>query len=202
MSYNSNPVQTAPETVSTSQAAPTVSLQYQSYHYWPRYWHYQNCCNRRSQKRIWQARLYWALANRESGGVSHGVVMNIEQCIASIELAISRCLESNPELDISEVYVGIAGQHIKSLQTRGDRVRVNVEEEISKADIDQLIADQGKTYIPAGDRIIDIIPQEFTVDSTASVLDPYWYERRENWRQFPCNHRRPECHPQHSPVCR
>ncbi len=109
----------------------------------------------------------------ESSGVSHGVVMNIEQCIASIELAISRCTESNPELEISEVYVGIAGQHIKSLQTRGDRVRVNGEEEIiSKKDIDLLIEDQGKTYIPAGDRIIDIIPQEFTVDSTTAVLDP------------------------------
>lgn len=108
----------------------------------------------------------------ESAGVHHGVVMNIEQCIQSIELAISRCIESNPELDIRDVYVGIAGQHIKSLQTRGDRVRSNVEEEISKEDIDLLIRDQHKTYIPAGDRIIDIIPQEYTVDNTPYVTDP------------------------------
>lgn len=112
------------------------------------------------------------LGESESAGVSHGVVMNIEQCIQSIELAISRCIESNPELDIREVYVGIAGQHIKSLQTRGDRVRSNVEEEISKADIDLLIRDQYKTYIPAGDRIIDIIPQEYTVDNTPYVMHP------------------------------
>ncbi|RYD51923.1 MAG: cell division protein FtsA [Sphingobacteriales bacterium] len=108
----------------------------------------------------------------ESAGVSHGVVMNIEQCIQSIELAISRCMESNPDLDIRDVYVGIAGQHIKSFQTRGDRVRTNIEDEISKADIDLLIRDQYKTYIPAGDRIIDIIPQEYTVDNTPYVLDP------------------------------
>ncbi len=108
----------------------------------------------------------------ESAGVSHGVVMNIEQCIQSIELAIGRCMESNPDLDIRDVYVGIAGQHIKSFQTRGDRVRTNVEDEISKADIDLLIRDQYKTYIPAGDRIIDIIPQEYTVDNTPYVLDP------------------------------
>lgn len=108
----------------------------------------------------------------DSAGVSHGVVMNIEQCIRSIEQAVEKCLQSNPDLDIKEVYVGIAGQHIKSLQTRGDRVRTNTEDEISKEDIDLLVRDQYKTYIPAGDQIIDIIPQEFIVDSTPSVIDP------------------------------
>lgn len=108
----------------------------------------------------------------ESAGVSHGVVMNIEQCIRSIEQAIEKCLLSNPNLEIKEVYVGIAGQHIKSLQTRGDRVRTNIEEEINKADIDLLVRDQYRTYIPAGDQIIDIIPQDYTVDSTPAVLDP------------------------------
>ncbi len=108
----------------------------------------------------------------ESAGVSHGVVMNIEQCIRSIEQAIEKCIQSNPELVVKEVYVGIAGQHIKSLQTRGDRVRVTTEEEISQKDIDLLIADQRQTYIPAGDEIIDIVPQDFTVDSTANVIDP------------------------------
>lgn len=108
----------------------------------------------------------------ESVGVSHGVVMNIEQCIKSIEEAIRRCLESNHSLEINEVYVGIAGAHIKSLQTRSDRVRTRIDEEITKEDIDMLVRDQYKTYIPAGDQIIDIIPQEFMVDNTPSVLDP------------------------------
>lgn len=108
----------------------------------------------------------------ESAGVSHGVVMNIEQCIQSISLAVNKCLESNPDLDINEVYVGIAGQHIKSMQTRGDRVRANADDVITKEDIDMLVRDQYKTYIPAGDQIIDIIPQDFTVDSTPEVLEP------------------------------
>ena len=108
----------------------------------------------------------------DSNGVSHGVVMNIEQCIRSIEQAIESCITSNPQLDIKEVYVGIAGQHIKSLQTRGDRVRINIEDEIGKEDIELLIKDQYKTYIPAGDQIIDIIPQDYTVDSTAYVTNP------------------------------
>ena len=104
--------------------------------------------------------------------MSHGVVMNIEQCIHSIEQAIQNCLESNPNLDIKEVYVGIAGQHIKSLQTRGDRVRTRIDEEINKDDIDLLIRDQYKTYIPAGDQIIDIIPQEYAVDNVQTTLSP------------------------------
>lgn len=108
----------------------------------------------------------------ESTGVSHGVVMNIEQCIRSIEQAVDKCIQSNPNLEIKEVYVGIAGQHIKSLQTRGDRVRTRTDEEINKEDIDLLVRDQYKTYIPAGDQIIDIVPQEFTVDNTSYVLDP------------------------------
>jgi cell division protein FtsA len=108
----------------------------------------------------------------ESAGVSHGVVMNIEQCIKSIQQAIEKCAQSNPHLDLREMYVGIAGQHIKSLQTRGDRVRSNTDGEINREDIDQLIRDQHKTYIPAGDQIIDIIPQDFSVDNTPSVIDP------------------------------
>ncbi len=108
----------------------------------------------------------------DSAGVSHGVVMNIEQCIKSIECAIEKCLLSNPNLEIKEIYVGIAGQHIKSLQTRGDRVRTQVDEEINREDIELLIRDQYKTYIPAGDQIVDIIPQDFMVDNTSYVHDP------------------------------
>lgn len=108
----------------------------------------------------------------DSQGVSHGVVMNIEQCIQSIQQALEACMASNNQLDIKEVYVGIAGQHIKSLQTRGDRVRSNTEDEISKEDIELLIKDQYKTYIPAGDQIIDIIPQDYVVDNTSNVTNP------------------------------
>ncbi|MBP6624981.1 MAG: cell division protein FtsA [Chitinophagaceae bacterium] len=101
----------------------------------------------------------------DSSGVNHGMVLNIEECIRSIHIALENCLASNPNLTIKEVYVGIAGQHIKSLQTRGDRVLANIEEEIRKEDIDSLLKDQYKTFIPTGDQIIDIIPQDFTVDA-------------------------------------
>jgi cell division protein FtsA len=110
-----------------------------------------------------------------SNGVKHGQVLNIDETIKAIKMALDNCYASNPNLDISEVFVGIAGHHIKSLQTRGDIVRHQNEEEISQKEIDQLIADQYKTYIPAGDQIIDVIPQEFTVDNFQNIPNPIGY---------------------------
>ena len=110
-----------------------------------------------------------------STGVQHGQVLNIEQTIKAIQLALKNCYESNPDLEISEVYVGIAGHHIKSLQTRGDIVRQDSENEIMQAEIDQLIENQRKTFIPAGDQIIDVIPQEFTVDNIQNISNPIGY---------------------------
>lgn len=110
-----------------------------------------------------------------SNGVKHGMVLNIEQTIKAIRMALEKCYESNPNLKICDVYVGIAGQHIKSLQTRGDIVRHNTEEEIYQEEIDRLVADQYKTYIPLGDQIIDVIPQQFTVDNFPDIADPIGY---------------------------
>jgi len=101
--------------------------------------------------------------------------LNIDETIKAIACALENCYASNPNLEISEVYVGIAGHHIKSLQTRGDIVRQSNEEEISQREIDQLVADQYKTYIPAGDQIIDVIPQEFTVDNFQNIPNPIGY---------------------------
>jgi cell division protein FtsA len=110
-----------------------------------------------------------------SNGVKHGQVLNIDETIKAIRMALDNCYASNPNLIISEVYVGIAGHHIKSLQTRGDIVRQNTENEITQKEIDQLVADQYKTYIPAGDQIIDVIPQEFAVDNFQNIISPIGY---------------------------
>ena len=110
-----------------------------------------------------------------SNGVKHGQVLNIDETIKAIRMALDNCYASNPNLSISEVYVGIAGHHIKSLQTRGDIVRQSTEDEITQKEIDQLVADQYKTYIPAGDQIIDVIPQEFAVDNFQNIISPIGY---------------------------
>ncbi len=110
-----------------------------------------------------------------SNGVKHGQVLNIDETIKAIRMALDNCYASNPNLEINEVYVGIAGHHIKSLQTRGDIVRQDTQDEITQREIDQLVADQYKTYIPAGDQIIDVIPQEFTVDNFQNIPNPIGY---------------------------
>ncbi len=110
-----------------------------------------------------------------SNGVQHGQVLNIDQTIKAIHQALQNCYESNPELEITEVYVGIAGHHIKSLQTRGDMVRQEADIEIQRSEIDQLISNQRKTFIPAGDEIIEVIPQEFHVDNIQNIKDPVGY---------------------------
>lgn len=110
-----------------------------------------------------------------NNSVQHGQVLNIENAVKAINEAMANCRQSNPSLNIKEVYVGIAGHHIKSLQTRGDLVRQSLEDEITQREIDQLISDQRKTYIPAGDQIIDVIPQEFTVDNYQNISNPIGY---------------------------
>lgn len=110
-----------------------------------------------------------------SNGVKHGQVLNIDETIKAIKQALDNCLTVNPNLNIGEVYVGIAGHHIKSLQTRGDIVRENEEEEITQAEVDLLVSKQYKTYIPAGDQIIDVIPQEYTVDNMPNIVKPIGY---------------------------
>ena len=110
-----------------------------------------------------------------SNGVKHGQVLNIDETIKAIKMALENCHASNPNLPINQVYVGIAGHHIKSLQTRGDIVRQSTENEITQKEIDQLVADQYKTYIPAGDQIIDVIAQEFSVDNFQNIISPIGY---------------------------
>jgi cell division protein FtsA len=107
-----------------------------------------------------------------SSGVQHGQVLNIDQTIKAIQQALANCYESNPDLEVKEVYVGIAGHHIKSLQTRGDMVRQEPDNEIQGWEIDQLVNNQRKTFIPAGDQIIDVIPQDFHVDNIQNIKDP------------------------------
>ncbi|HSC53584.1 MAG TPA: cell division protein FtsA [Phnomibacter sp.] len=107
-----------------------------------------------------------------NNSVQHGQVLNIDNAVLAIKEAMTACRKTNPNLNISEVYVGIAGHHIKSLQTRGDMVRQDMEREITQDEVDKLVADQRKTYIPAGDQIIDVIPQEFNIDNFQFTADP------------------------------
>jgi cell division protein FtsA len=75
-------------------------------------------------------------------------------------------------VEIKVVNVGIAGQHIKSIQHRGQRMRNSIDEEISQADIDAMIADMHKMAMQPGEEILHVLPQEFTVDGEQGIKDP------------------------------
>jgi|TARA_B110001454_G_scaffold217978_2_gene244676 cell division protein FtsA len=106
-----------------------------------------------------------------SSGVSRGIVSNIDKTVASIKLATEE-VEKKNDIKINEVFVGIAGQHIKSLQHRGEIVRDNVEIEIGQADIDKLKDNMFKLITIPGEEVIHVIPQEYTVDGEDGIQDP------------------------------
>jgi cell division protein FtsA len=111
------------------------------------------------------------MGKTESHGVSRGVVSNIEKTVQSIRTAILQAEESSG-VDIKVVNVGIAGQHIKSLQHRGIRTRDSYDDEITQLDIDALIDDMYKLVMLPGEEIIHVLPQEFTVDNEQGIKDP------------------------------
>lgn len=106
----------------------------------------------------------------ESSGVSRGVVANIQKTVNSILQAVEEA-SSQSNVDIKVVNVGIAGQHIKSIQHRGILTRRD-ENEINRLDIERLIEDMYKLVLPPGEEIIHVLPQEFTIDNEPGIKDP------------------------------
>ena len=106
-----------------------------------------------------------------SNGVTRGIVSNIDKTVASIVEAVEEAKQKSG-LEIKDVFVGVAGQHIKSLQHRGEIVRDNIEIEIVKADIEKLKSNMFKLITIPGEEVIHVIPQEYTVDGEDGIEDP------------------------------
>ena len=114
-----------------------------------------------------------SMGKTESLGVMRGMVSNIEKTIQSIDGAVKEAEERiEGELDIKSVNVGIAGQHIKSIQHRGIYTRSNIETEISQSDINRLVDDMYKMAMPPGEQIITVLPQEYIIDNEQGIKDP------------------------------
>ena len=106
-----------------------------------------------------------------SNGVTRGIVANIDKTVNSIIMAVDEA-QKKSGVKIKDVFVGVAGQHIKSLQHRGEIVRDNIEIEIGKADIDKLKSNMFKLITIPGEEVIHVIPQEYTVDGEDGIEDP------------------------------
>jgi cell division protein FtsA len=107
----------------------------------------------------------------ESLGVTRGVVSNISLTVESIKRSVLEASEKS-NVDIGYVYVGIAGQHIKSLQHRGMKTRKSMDDEINQGDIDAIVEDMFKLAMRPGEEIIHVIPQEYIVDNEQGVKNP------------------------------
>ena len=111
------------------------------------------------------------IGKSKSLGVHRGVVNNITQTIQSIQQAVQDA-ESSSGMSISDVVVGIAGQHIRSLQHSDYITRANSDEVIHDDDIDRLCNQVHKLVMLPGEEIIHVLPQDFKVDGQAEIKEP------------------------------
>ena len=111
------------------------------------------------------------IGKSESLGVSRGVVANIDKTVQAIKTAVEEA-QNKTGIDINYVNVGIAGQHIKSLQNRGIYMRDSLDEEISKEDVRNLIRDMYKLQMLPGEEIIHVLPQDYIVDNEPGIKEP------------------------------
>ena len=107
----------------------------------------------------------------KSLGVHRGVVNNISQTIQSIQSAINEA-ENNSNEKIDKVIVGIAGQHIRSLQHSDYITRENSDEVIDIQDIEKVINQVYKLVMMPGEEIIHVLPQEFKIDGQSEIKQP------------------------------
>ena len=107
----------------------------------------------------------------KSLGVHRGVVSNITKTVSSIKEAVAKA-ESASGMKIEEVTVGIAGQHIRSLQHSDYITRPNHEDVINEDDLKRLVDQVHKLVMLPGEEIIHVLPQDYKVDSDGEITDP------------------------------
>ena len=111
------------------------------------------------------------LSKAPSKGVKRGVVLNIEETVTAIQTTVDD-VQKRSGILFTEVFVGIAGQHIKSMKSRGYIMREAYDDEIQKDEVFKLIEDMHKIHIDIGEEIIHVIPQNFIVDNETGVKSP------------------------------
>lgn len=109
------------------------------------------------------------IGEQPSRGLKRGVVVNIESTMQSIQRAVEEA-ELMAGTDIHSVYAGIAGSHIRSLNSHG--IVAIRDNEVSQADIDRVIDAARAVAIPADQKILHILPQEFIIDNQEGIREP------------------------------
>ena len=109
------------------------------------------------------------LGTHPSRGLKKGVVVDIESTVASIQRAVEEA-ELMAGCEIHSVHAGIAGSHIRSLNSHG--ITGIKEREVTQADVDRVIEAARAVAIPADQKILHILPQEFIIDGQEGIREP------------------------------
>jgi cell division protein FtsA len=106
-----------------------------------------------------------------SDGLNRGVVVNIDKTVSAIRAAVEQAQLASG-IEVTAVNVGIAGDHIRSLRSKGVITITNRDNEITIKDVERLLADCRNIALPSDYEIIHIIPQEYIVDGQDGISDP------------------------------
>jgi len=109
------------------------------------------------------------IGSTPSRGLKKGVVVNLESTVLSIRRAVEEA-ELMAGCQIQSVYAGIAGSHIKSLNSHG--IVAIKDKEVTQYDIDRVIDSARAVAIPADQKILHILPQEFVIDQQEGIKEP------------------------------
>lgn len=106
-----------------------------------------------------------------STGIKRGVVQNIDETVTAITKTVED-VQATTGYVFSDVFVGIAGKHIKTIRNRGYINRNSDDDEIARSDIDTLIREMYNISIDVGEEIIHVLPQSFIVDNETGIKNP------------------------------
>ena len=109
------------------------------------------------------------IGRHPSRGLKRGVVVDIEATVNSIQRAVQEA-ELMAGCEVHTVYTGIAGSHIRSLNSHG--IVAIRDHEVSQADVERVIDAAKAVVIPADQKILHILPQEFIIDNQGSIREP------------------------------
>ena len=104
-----------------------------------------------------------------SRGLKRGVVVNIESTVQSIQRAVEEA-ELMAGCEINNVYTGIAGSHVRSLNSHG--IVAIRDKEVTQGDVERVIDAARAVAIPADQRILHVLPQEFIIDAQEGIREP------------------------------
>jgi cell division protein FtsA len=109
------------------------------------------------------------IGSHPSRGLKKGVVVNIESTVQSIQRAVEEA-ELMAGCQIHSVYAGIAGSHIRSMNSHG--IVAIKDREVAQADLDRVIDAAQAVAIPADQKVLHILPQEYVIDSQEGIKEP------------------------------